>query len=188
MKEVFCIAAVSLEKTGEWFIAKDANHFVGWVSPADKQFFRTIVGEAGVAVMGKNTYNTFLEKFGKGLPYARNVVYAFPEEGELSGAEITQEAPAELVTRLSNDPDPNIKAIAVIGGSHMYTQFMQAGVVDIFYITVHQNIQFGSGIPLFTDKSVKLPEIPDFKEWLDPEQTVELLTYQISNKKALSAS
>ena len=182
MKHVFCIAAVSVETTGEWLIAKDTKHFVGWVHPTDKEFFRKMVGRAGVAVMGRNTYLTFP----KSLPYARNVVYSRPHEEVLPGAEMTREPPGELVARLSKEP--NVNAIAVIGGADIYTQFMKAGVVDTFYVTLHHNVQFGKGIPLFADATVKLPEKPTFKKWLDNEHTAELYTYQFTNKKALAAN
>lgn len=137
MAKVFIIAAV----TTDGFIAKDSQHAAMWTSKADKKRFIELTKRAGVVVMGSATYKTL----GRPLKERVNVVYSKSQHFE--GAEMTQDNPKDLVKKLE---ERGFKEIAICGGSHIYTMFMKAGVVDTIYLTV-EPILFGKGISLFND-------------------------------------
>ena len=90
--------------------------------------------------MGYNSFQTI----GKPLPGRLNIVYA-SEGTVIKGAEVTQKEPKELISDLESR---GFKEVAIIGGSQIYTMFMQSGLVDTLYLTVEPLI-FGAGIKLF---------------------------------------
>lgn len=114
-----------------------------WTSKEDKKFFRDRTKEAGVIVLGHNTYKTI----GRPLPERLNIVYA--DRGEnIEGVEITQKEPAELISDLEKR---GFKEIAICGGTTIFTMFMEAGLVDKIYITI-EPVAFGTGMTLFNKK------------------------------------
>ncbi|KKU93404.1 MAG: hypothetical protein A3J30_02590 [Candidatus Wildermuthbacteria bacterium RIFCSPLOWO2_02_FULL_47_9c] len=140
----FLIAAI----TADGFIARHSRHLADWTSKEDKQFFTQKTKEAGVVIMGLNTFRTI----GRPLGGRHNIVYApaspagRPPEEKLQGVEITQENPKDLLARLEQK---GYKQAAICGGATIYTMFMEAGVVDKLYLTV-EPVLFGAGIGLFT--------------------------------------
>lgn len=137
--KVILIAAI----TADGFIAKDSHHPANWTSAADKQIFVKLTKQLGVMVMGSNTFRTI----GRALPGRKTIVYTTDAElAARDDIEVTTESPAALIGRLR---ESGANGIAVCGGASIYSQFMQAGVVDELYLTV-EPVLFGSGLPLFT--------------------------------------
>nr|AIA13000.1 RibD C-terminal domain protein [uncultured bacterium] len=134
--KVFLIAAIS----ADGFIARETNEVADWTSKEDKKLFVELTKRAGVMVMGRTTFETI----GHALPGRKTIVYTH-RDVEIEDVEVTDDAPANLVHRLHTE---GYKEVAICGGSAMYTQFMQAGVVDELYLTI-EPVLFGSGVPLF---------------------------------------
>jgi dihydrofolate reductase len=154
--KVFIIAAV----TADGFIGRDANHLADWTSPEDKKLFTTLTKEAGVIVMGSRTFATI----GRALPGRKTILYTTrPERFKVEGVETTNEAPKDLVKRLSGQGAPGL---AICGGASVYSLFMQAGVVDELYITV-EPVLFGTGITLFKDEMSTRLELLDIRKLND---------------------
>lgn len=134
---IFIIAAL----TADGFIAKNAEHSpLQWRSKFDREFFISRTKKAGVVVMGYNTAKTMRRP----MPERLNIVYSTTTEG-FEGYEVTQKPPLELIKDLASI---GYKEVAICGGSHTYTMFMEAGVVDKLYLTIEPFI-FGDGIRLF---------------------------------------
>jgi len=132
---VFLIAALS----ADGFIARDAHHLASWTSKEDKRFFVEKTASAGVVVMGSHTYETI----GKPLKGRLNIVYSRSRSYE--GVEVTQQEPAALLKDLEQR---GYHEVAIIGGAHVYTLFMSAGLINTLYLTV-EPLTFGQGLPLF---------------------------------------
>lgn len=144
--QVFCIATI----TADGYIGKSSSHLADWTSREDKEFFVEKSKEAGVVVMGFNTFKTI----GKPLKGRLNIVYA-KEGTEIQGVEVTQKEPKELLGDLEKR---GYGKVAICGGTQIYTMFMEAGVVDTLYLTI-EPIIFGSGLKLFNkeiDAKLKL--------------------------------
>src|SRR3989344_5571233 len=116
--KVFLIAAM----TADGFIARNSAHLASWTSKEDKQFFVEKTKEAGVVVMGLNTFKTI----GHPLPGRVNIVYSRTEK-DLQGVEITEDEPRKLIENLAKR---GYKQVAITGGAQIYTMFMEAGLVD----------------------------------------------------------
>jgi len=132
---VFLIAAL----TADGFIGRDSHHFADWTSKEDKKQFMSLTKEAGVVVMGLNTYNTM----GRPLPHRRNLVYG-PQPIDHEGVEVVTESPADLLKRLESEGH---HTVAICGGQTIYDMFLQAGLVSELYLTVEPTM-FGTGISL----------------------------------------
>lgn len=138
--KTFIIAAL----TADGFIAKDAMHSsIHWTSKADKNRFIELTKAAGVIVMGSSTFKTI----GRGLPGRTTVVYSRKQNFDGPGVETTQLEPRELIKGLEAR---GFGSAAICGGSHIYTMFMKAGVVDTLYLTIEPHL-FGKGINLFNE-------------------------------------
>lgn len=135
--KTFIISAISTDG----FIARDPNvPSTTWTSLSDKKHFSETTKRAGVIVMGAKTFATI----GKALPGRRTIVYS-NNPINAPGVETTAIPPAELIAKLERE---GVKELAVCGGAAIYSMFMEAGVVDLIYLTI-EPIIFGSGIPLF---------------------------------------
>lgn len=141
----FIIASI----TADGLIARHSHHLVDWTSKEDKQFFVGMTKRAGVVIMGSNTHETI----GRSLKGRLNIVYS--AEKTYEGVEVTQKDPAELLKELE---ERGYKEVAVIGGSQIYTMFMQDDLIDKLYLTI-EPVVFGSGMSLFNkelDKKLQL--------------------------------
>ncbi|HEX9722557.1 MAG TPA: dihydrofolate reductase family protein [Candidatus Paceibacterota bacterium] len=97
--KVFLIAAMS----ADGFIARNSSHLASWTSKEDKQFFIEKTKEAGVVVMGLNTYKTI----GRPLPGRLNIVYSKTEKNIPGGAQIyTMFMEADLVNTVYLTMEP----------------------------------------------------------------------------------
>jgi len=136
--KVFIIAAV----TADGFIGRDSGHSADWTGKEDKKVFVRLTKEAGVMVMGSNTFKTI----GRALPGRRTIVYTRdPAEITVADIETTNEPPDTLITRLRKEGSAGV---AICGGASIYDLFIRAGLVDELYLTVSP-LLFGQGMPLF---------------------------------------
>lgn len=137
--KTFIIAAT----TADGFIGQSAHHLsTRWTSHVDKVFFTETTKKAGVIVMGRSTFDTI----GRALPGRRTIVLT-TRPLDVEGVETTQESPKDLAERLAKE---GCAQLAVCGGASVYAQFIDAGVVDEIYLTVHP-ILFGVGVPLLSE-------------------------------------
>lgn len=146
---VFLIAAV----TADGFIGRDSTHLADWTSQEDKRLFIQLTKDAGVIVMGANTYATI----GRPLPNRRNLVYS-RELIDTPGVEVVTEPPDALLARLEREGHDTV---AICGGQTIYDAFLQAGVVNEIYLTI-EPLLFGTGISLMRttfSAQLKLQEV-----------------------------
>nr|AIA15182.1 RibD C-terminal domain protein [uncultured bacterium]AIA15224.1 RibD C-terminal domain protein [uncultured bacterium] len=146
--KVILIAALS----ADGFIARNTDELADWTGSEDKKLFVELTKRAGVMVMGRTTFETI----GRALPGRQTIVYSH-RPLEIPGVTVTDESPTDLVQRLAATGQ---QELAICGGAAVYTQFMQAGVVDELYLTVVPCL-FGGGVTLFSqplESSLRLLE------------------------------
>ncbi len=130
--------------TADGFIARSTDHpSSDWASKEDREFFQERTAQAKLMIMGLNTYNA--RKHPLPGQDRRRIVYAEPGTA-VPDAEVTQEAPNILLRRMEQ---AGYEEAAIVGGSQIYTMFMEAGLVQKLYLSI-EPIVFGSGIRLFT--------------------------------------
>lgn len=136
--KTFIIAALS----ADGYIAKNDHHPAFWTGKDDKKRFAKLTKRANIVIMGSKTFATLPHPLEKRL----NIVYSKSQIFE--GAETTQKNPEELLRELETR---GFKEAAICGGSHVYTMFMKARVINTLYITI-EPIVFGVGIRLFNEE------------------------------------
>ncbi len=143
--QICLIAAISVDG----FIAQDPSvASTTWTSEEDKKWFVEKTKEYGVVVMGRKTYETFNRPLpGRILIVLSGHAPALLNPDDLKpGAVVhTSLGPSELVKTLS---EMGFDKLAVGGGASVYSAFVQANLVDTFYLTI-EPILFGQGVSLF---------------------------------------
>lgn len=141
--KITLIAAISADGK----IAQNAKQSsLDWTSKEDTRFFADKTKDIGAVVMGRKTFETI----GRPLKDRRTIVMSSTGGSETEkfegrdGVEWTRETPAELVARLSKK---GLTGLAVCGGSTIYSQFLEAGLVNELFLTV-EPVLFGDGVPL----------------------------------------
>jgi len=125
---------------------------LSWTSKDDTVFFVRKTRELGALVMGRKTFETI----GKPLDGRLTVVMTkspeaytrYQEDGVL---EFTDMPPAAILENLSKR---GYSAVAVVGGSLVYSCFLRDGLVDEIYLTI-EPVMFGRGI-LFAEEFEKI--------------------------------
>lgn len=165
------IAAIS----ADGYIGADENHrATSWTTKADTKFFVAKTRELGTVIMGKKTFATF----NKPLKDRRLIIYThYPESLNVEGVESTSEEPRDLIRKLERE---GANGVAICGGTSIYTQFVNANVVDELYLTIMPKL-FGGGVLLFNqlvDKELQLLS----SEKLSDDNTV-LLHYKLNRSE-----
>lgn len=159
--------------TADGFIAKNSNQTsTDWTSSADKQIFIKRTKEAGVIIMGLNTYKTI----NKPLPGRLNVILTKEPELEtniLNQLEYTNKPPQKLLESLEQR---GYKEVILGGGTTINSLFLQAGLVNEIQITIEPLI-FGGGLTLFRD--LDLNQKLELLEIKDLGQNVVNLRYKV---------
>lgn len=117
-----------------------------WVDKADWEMFNKTITDAGVMIMGSETYKQFADDFPQ--KSTLNVVVTNKKElldKKIDGALFTNLKPAELLNKLSND---GYKQAVLIGGQTLNTSFIEENLIDEIYIDVHPYL-IGEGLKLF---------------------------------------
>jgi dihydrofolate reductase len=139
--EVFLIAALTLDG----FLGRDEQHSsINWRSQADADFFISKTKEARSVVMGSRTFLTMKRP----MPGRKHfVLTSDPSKFEQYDSEqvlAMTATPQEVVDQAIKD---GFEQLAICGGSSVYTQFVEADLVDRFYLTI-EPLFFGEGIGL----------------------------------------
>jgi len=171
--EVFLIVALTVDG----FVGRDAHHSsINWRSQADGDFFIAKTKEAGVVVMGSRTFLTMKRP----MPGRKHYIltsepekFATYDPDQVLAMTAT---PQEIVAKATAD---GFKKLAVCGGSSVYTQFVEADVVDKFYLTI-EPVFFGDGVRLFNQPMAKHLQLADVHRI--SEQTT-VLEYQRKSKQ-----
>jgi dihydrofolate reductase len=142
-----------------------------WTSKEDIRFFVRKSKEIGALVMGLTTYKTI----GRPLP-GRTIYVLCQNPDEQEGQEGVVYTGGELVDVLNQIEGGGHGHVLIAGGASVYSQFLQAGLVDELFLTVEPYL-FGNGIGFVKDiKRMKM-------EFVAVEQIGEqtiVLQYRIS--------
>ncbi|KKR04546.1 MAG: Bifunctional deaminase-reductase domain protein [Candidatus Uhrbacteria bacterium GW2011_GWF2_39_13] len=156
--EIWLIAAIS----ANGFIAESSDQrSLDWTSKEDTRFFVEKTKEAGVVIMGRKTFETI----GKPLKGRRLIVMTRHEgmKTQMEGVEFSTLSPVELINKLTQE---GIESFVIAGGSSIYSQFLQAGLVTDLYLTI-EPVLFGTGVSFasgFDRMNLNLVEVRKLNE------------------------
>ncbi|MBI4592146.1 dihydrofolate reductase [Candidatus Uhrbacteria bacterium] len=135
---VWLIAAMSADGK---IAQAEGQSSLDWTSKEDTRFFIDKTKEAGVVIMGRKTFDTI----GKPLKGRKIIVMSRESRASnMEGVEYTNLSPRALLDQLATQ---DVTTVVIAGGSSIYSQFLQDGLVTDLYLTIEPYL-FGSGVPL----------------------------------------
>jgi dihydrofolate reductase len=136
--------------TADGKIAKTGDHFPDWGSSEDKKMFAKATKEAGVIIMGRNTFATLPSP----LPGRLNVVFTRDTNREaIPGVKWATGEPEDVLVELET---MGYKIVILAGGAKINTTFLEKKIIDEIHLTIEPKI-FGAGLGIFNgDFDVKL--------------------------------
>ena len=138
--------------TANGFIARSTNELANWTSKEDKKLFVEETKKAGVMIMGRTTFATI----GRALPGRLIVVLTEkPELVEIIPGSV-ETASGDLKAILENLEKRGFSSVVVAGGSKVYSDFLNAGLIDEILLTVESHL-FTSGVPLAQNLTHEIP-------------------------------
>ena len=121
------------------------KHASDWTSPEDKKQYSERLKRYKLQLMGIRTFESYEDRFKTSSQYYRIVFTHEPSNyTNLPGkVEFTDEPIKEVLHRLEA---AGFKHASLLGGGVVFTEFLEAGLVDEIYQTV-EPLTFGEGIP-----------------------------------------
>ena len=118
-------------------------HVSSWSSHQDQDYYKKVLNESRLIVMGSNTFNADTFK-----PSANHQLIIMTRHRdkyknlEISGQiEFTKESPNELTVRFNSNGH---QQMLVVGGPHIATSFLKEQLIDELWLTFEPKI-FGRG-------------------------------------------
>ena len=144
MLTISLIAAVSIDGR----IAGYSGHSSDWTSTEDKDFLHTMLDKSDCIVVGHNSYEIAREPLSK-----RNCI-VFTGSGDKSDTGVVYFNPAKE-DFFGFVKGKGYTSIAVLGGTGVYTYFLEHDLCTDFYVTI-EPVVFGNGLPLFETKKFEM--------------------------------
>jgi dihydrofolate reductase len=120
-----------------------------WTSHQDQDYYKNVLNESRLIVMGSNTFNA--DTFKPSASHLFIIMTRHPDKYKsleaLGQIEFTNKSPVELIARFKSK---GYKQMVVVGGPHVATSFLKEQLIDELWLTFEPKI-FGSGGNFVTD-------------------------------------
>lgn len=157
------------------FIARE-NYDTDWVSNEDWLYFKKLVKESEVIVMGRKTFETSGDDF----PYDCRLNVVMSKNAELLNKKnkfdnviFYNDTPEEVVKRIEQ---LGYKKLLIIGGGKLNASFIKENLVNEVIVDIHP-IALGTGIKLFSDCVIN--KILRFKETITKKSGLTIIKYKV---------
>jgi len=129
-------------------IARDVKHLTSWTSPEDKKFLHNHLDKSDVIIVGNNTYKISRKYLAK-----RNCL-VFSRSGKVTKNKNLTYFNPQKINLLKYLVKNKYNRVAVLGGTEIYTYFLDKDLLDDLYLTI-EPVSFGVGLPLHKSKRGK---------------------------------
>jgi dihydrofolate reductase len=150
MKTILIFVSTLDGKITKW----GASNVRLWTSHQDQDYYKNVLNESRLVVMGSNTFNADTFK-----PSANHLFVIMTrnlekyKNSEVPGQiEFTNESPVEITARFKNK---GYQQMVVVGGPHVATSFLKAQLIDELWLTLEPKI-FGTGGNFVTDEKLDI--------------------------------
>ncbi len=129
-------------------------HVSSWSSHQDQDYYKNILEESRLIVMGSNTFNadTFKPSVNHRFIIMTSHTDKYKNLQVPGQIEFTNESPFELVKRFQSE---GYKQMLVVGGPHVATSFLKEQLIDELWLTIEPKI-FGTGANFATDVNLDI--------------------------------
>lgn len=145
------------------FIAEGNDDNLSWGSSEDKRFFKEKSTEIGNIIMGFTTYKTMPPKVFE----TRNWFILAENEND-SDKENIKFVSGDIKNIIKNLEEQGIEKLLIGGGSNVYSQFINAELVDEMFITIAP-VVLGSGIRAFNSNAIRKFKLEETSNLTDQE-------------------
>ena len=118
-------------------------HISSWSSHQDQDYYKKVLNESRLIVMGSNTFNA--DTFKPSANHQLIIMTGHPDKYkslEVPGQiEFTKQSPVELIARFKTKGH---QQMLVVGGSRVATSFLKEQLIDELWLTLEPKI-FGTG-------------------------------------------
>jgi dihydrofolate reductase len=139
MKTILIFVSTLDGKITKWGEPKVSS----WSSHQDQDYYKKVLNESRLIVMGSNTFNA--DTFKPSADHQLIIMTGHPDKYknlEITGQiEFTNESPFDLIARFISKEH---KQILVVGGPHIATSFLKEQLIDEVWLTIEPKI-FGTG-------------------------------------------
>jgi dihydrofolate reductase len=139
MKTILIFVSSLDGKVTKW----DESHVSSWSSHQDQDYYKIVLNESRLIVMGSNTFNS--GTFKPSTKHQFIIMTGHPDKYknlEISGQiEFTSESPNDLINRFIKKGH---QQMLVLGGPHIATSFLKKQLIDELWLTLEPKI-FGQG-------------------------------------------
>lgn len=120
------------------------KHTFDWTSSEDHKHFANILGKYKLQLMGSKTYDAYRDVMKITSDHRRVILTRNPQDytSVADKLEFTDEPLDKLIVRLQSE---GYKHALLLGGGQVFTQFLDAGLIDEVYQTI-EPVKFGDGI------------------------------------------
>jgi dihydrofolate reductase len=150
MKTILIFVSTLDGKVTKW----GEPHVSSWSSHQDQDYYKNVLNESRLIVMGSNTFNADTFK-----PSANHRLIIMTRHHdkykslEVPGQlEFTNESPVDLTARFASKGH---KQMLVVGGPHVATSFLKKQLIDELWLTIEPKI-FGTGSNFATDVNLDI--------------------------------
>ena len=150
MKTILILVSTLDGKITKW----GESHVSSWSSHQDQDYYKKVLNESRLIVMGSNTFNadTFKPSANHQLIIMTRHVDKY-KNLEISGQiEFTKESPNELTDRFISNGHHQM---LVVGGPHIATSFLKEQLIDELWLTFEPKI-FGRGGNFVTEANLDI--------------------------------
>ena len=145
MKNILIFVATLDGKITKW----GASNVKLWTSHQDQDYYKNVLNESKLVVMGSNTFNA--DTFKPSANHLFIIMTRHPDKYkslEVPGQiEFTNESPVALTARFKSK---GYIQMVVVGGPHVATSFLKEQLIDELWLTLEPKI-FGTGGNFVTD-------------------------------------
>jgi dihydrofolate reductase len=150
MKTILIFVSTLDGKVTKW----GEPHVNWWSSHQDQDYYKKVMNESRLIVMGSNTFNA--DTFKPSANHQFIIMTHQPDKYknlEVPGQlEFTNESPVDLTVRFANKDH---KQMLVVGGPHVATSFLKEQLIDELWLTIEPKI-FGTGGNFATDVNLDI--------------------------------
>ena len=138
--------------TLDGFISDLNGECDSWLNEADEKAYNDAIAEAGCVLMGRKTYEQYIDDFPPDRKAITFVYTSRTDQKDEGNIKFVRGTPAEVIKQIA---DHGFSKLVVSGGGEVNGALAEAGLIDEIVIAIY-NLTLGKGIPLFGSHKPKL--------------------------------
>lgn len=138
--------------TLDGFIADLNGECYSWINDEDEAFYEAAIEKAGCALIGRKTYEQYIDDFPSKNGSTTFVYTTSSEQQDQDKIKFLRGTPEKVLEQIEAS---GFKEVILTGGGELNGSFAEAGLIDEAIVSCY-GVTLGEGIPLFGSHKPKL--------------------------------